>query len=167
MSWIFVKTTLRASDIVLGTAPTEPRNLTVSCATWIHSSCSHSVSLESVLILYSYLSIGIWNACLFQIFGPLTSWTAWAKYPCAPIGSMMQAMVEVALKECTVPGVTLGVGKNSDRHVKEVMYNTWSVYCMGLAHFQRRAGTQGLFAHPVCSPCALYCDTNSYAWNVA
>ena len=56
--------------------------------------------------------------------------------------------MEVAVKEFTVPAVTLGVGKNPDRHVTEVVCTTWSVYCMALAHFQRRAGAQGLFAHP-------------------
>jgi hypothetical protein len=64
---------------------------------------------------------------------------------------MTQARAEIAVKGCRVPGVTLGVGKNLDRHVTEVMYTTWSVYCMGLAHSQRHAGAQVLFAHPVYS----------------
>ena len=72
---------------------------------------------------------------------------------------MAQARVEVAVKDCTVPAVTLGVGKDPDRHVTEVMYTAWSVYCMGLAHFQRRAGAQGLYTDPVyscLSSCSLY-----------
>jgi len=59
--------------------------------------------------------------------------------------------VQVAVKVCTVPPVTIGVGKNPDRHVTEVMYTTWSVYCTGLTHFQRLAGAQGLFAYPLYS----------------
>jgi len=62
---------------------------------------------------------------------------------------MTQARAEVAVKECAVPAFTLGVGKNPDSHVTEVMYTTWSVYCRGLAHFECRAGAQGLLAHSV------------------